>query len=187
MIAVVYRVAYQGVLYQKSYAITLVLTGLVTTSVIMAIAGNLALSLGMVGALSIIRFRTAVKDPMDVIYMFWVVTVGIANGVAYFNLSISATILISVIMIATTRNRDLRGSSNILMVRYSSSKIELSELNKTIMALTRRYRLKSHSVHKGGVGEVIYEVQDLDIENLQDSMSDFDINDFTVSAYYANS
>ena len=61
---------------------------MVTTSVIMVISGNLILSLGMVGALSIIRFRSAIKDPIDIVYMFWAVAVGIANGVANFKISI---------------------------------------------------------------------------------------------------
>ena len=95
IIAFVYRQAYQGVLFQKSYAIAIVLVCLVTTMVIMVISGNLVLSLGMVGALSIVRFRAAIKDPLDIVYMFWAVGVGIANGVAYFSVSITATIFMA--------------------------------------------------------------------------------------------
>ena len=72
---------------------------LITTSVIMVISGNLVLSLGMVGALSIVRFRAAVKDPLDIVFMFWAVSIGIANGVAAFKVSFAATIIISLIVI----------------------------------------------------------------------------------------
>ena len=66
-----YRYTYQGVLYQRSFSVALALAALVTTSIIMVISGNLVLSLGMVGALSIVRFRAAVKDPLDIVFLFW--------------------------------------------------------------------------------------------------------------------
>ena len=66
-----YRASYQGVLYQKSFNLSLILICVVTTSLIMVISGNLILSLGMVGALSIVRFRSAIKDPLDIVFMFW--------------------------------------------------------------------------------------------------------------------
>ena len=94
-IALIYRQAYEGVLFQKSYAVTIVLIALVTTMVIMVISGNLVLSLGMVGALSIVRFRAAIKDPIDIVYIFWAVGVGIANGVAYFSVSFVSSILVA--------------------------------------------------------------------------------------------
>ena len=98
-----YRASYQGVLYQKSFNLSLILICLVTTSVIMVISGNLVLSLGMVGALSIVRFRAAIKDPMDIVYMFWAVAVGIANGVANIKVSLTATIVISILIILLNR------------------------------------------------------------------------------------
>ena len=71
IISYTYKYSYQGVLYQKSFNLSLILISLITTAVIMVISGNLVLSLGMVGALSIIRFRSAVKDPIDIVFMFW--------------------------------------------------------------------------------------------------------------------
>ena len=65
----------------------------------MVISGNLVLSLGMVGALSIVRFRAAIKDPLDIVYMFWAVAIGIANGVANIKVSLTATIVISILII----------------------------------------------------------------------------------------
>ena len=75
----------------------MILISLITTAVIMVISGNLVLSLGMVGALSIIRFRSAVKDPIDIVFMFWAVSIGIANGVAAFKVSFVTSIIIFIV------------------------------------------------------------------------------------------
>ena len=69
----IYKKTYSGVMYNKNFSITLIMTALIVTGIMMTITGNLALSLGMVGALSIIRFRTAIKDPKDVTFLFWAV------------------------------------------------------------------------------------------------------------------
>ncbi len=84
IIALVYRRSYRGVLYSPSFAMTLVMMTLITTPVVMCIKSNIALSMGMVGALSIVRFRTAVKDPMDTAYMFWALTMGILLGAGLY-------------------------------------------------------------------------------------------------------
>ena len=97
IIAWTYKSTFQGVLYQHSYLVSLVLASVITSSVIMVISGNLILSLGMVGALSIVRFRSAIKDPLDIVFMFWAITVGIANGIGMIKLSIIATLLISLV------------------------------------------------------------------------------------------
>ena len=80
IIAFVYKRCYRGVLYSPNFAITLIMMTLITTPVVMCIGSNIALSMGMVGALSIVRFRTAVKDPLDTAYMFWALTMGILLG-----------------------------------------------------------------------------------------------------------
>ena len=93
-IAFTYRRYFQGTLFQKSYAVDLLLATMITCFVIMIISGNIILSLGMVGALSIVRFRTAVKDPSDTIYMFWAIAVGIGSGVGFHKLTIIASFMI---------------------------------------------------------------------------------------------
>ena len=80
IIALVYRKAFRGVLFSPSFANTLIMLCMITTPVVMCIKSNIALSMGMVGALSIVRFRTAVKDPLDTAYMFWALTMGILLG-----------------------------------------------------------------------------------------------------------
>ena len=83
-ILLVYRQTFRGVLYSKGFAISLVLLAMVTALVIRTISSNLALSLGMVGALSIVRFRTAIKDPVDTVFMFWSITCGIMTGAGQY-------------------------------------------------------------------------------------------------------
>src|SRR5690554_1452890 len=83
-----YYKTYRGVVYSHNYNITFVIMTMLTTLIIMTISTNIILSLGMVGALSIIRFRTAVKDPMDIMYTFWAVTAGIATGAKIYPIAI---------------------------------------------------------------------------------------------------
>ena len=95
IIALVYRKAFRGVLYSSSFATTLIMLCMITTPVVMCIKSNIALSMGMVGALSIVRFRTAVKDPLDTAYMFWALTMGILLGAGQFFLTVVVVICIS--------------------------------------------------------------------------------------------
>ena len=101
----VYKRTFQGVLYQRSFNISLVAISMVTTLVIIIISGNLILSLGMVGALSIVRFRTPIKDPVDLVFIFWSITVGIANGVGQFNISIIGSILLSLVLLRMSKQK----------------------------------------------------------------------------------
>ena len=94
LIAVVYRLTYAGVLFNAQFALGLILLSMITGVIILAISANLVLSLGMVGALSIVRFRTAVKDPMDTIFMFWALATGILAGAGFLLIASLATVLI---------------------------------------------------------------------------------------------
>lgn len=154
LIALVYRQAYEGVLFQKAYAITIVLVCLVTTMVIMVISGNLVLSLGMVGALSIVRFRAAIKDPLDIVYIFWAVGVGIANGVAYFSVSFIASIFIGVCLILF-KKIDSRPVANLIIVNCSSEALENVETH--IRRSSKKMVLRSQTVKDNNL-ELVFEV-----------------------------
>ena len=90
----IYKKTYNGVSYNKSFALSTILLSLVTSIVIKTINSNLSLSLGMVGALSIVRFRTSVKDPIDTIFMFWAITTGIMSGAGLYLVTILSTLVI---------------------------------------------------------------------------------------------
>lgn len=105
LINYVYKITFSGVLYSKSFGLSLIGLSTVTCLIIMTITSNIILSLGMVGALSIVRFRTAIKDPNDIVFMFWSIAVGIACGASFFILAIYGSIIISIILILTSKYR----------------------------------------------------------------------------------
>ena len=98
IIALVYRKAFRGVLFSPSFANTLIMLCMITTPVVMCIKSNIALSMGMVGALSIVRFRTAIKDPMDTVFMFWSIVIGIITGAGYITVAILAALLLGALL-----------------------------------------------------------------------------------------
>ncbi|MCZ6804366.1 MAG: DUF4956 domain-containing protein, partial [Proteobacteria bacterium] len=145
----IYKKTYQGVLYQRSFNISLVLSSAVTAMIIMTISGNLILSLGMVGALSIVRFRTPVKDSMDLVFLFWAISAGIANGVAYYNISIIGSIMIAIFMLILTRSGKGIPDTFLLVIQLSDPSKEESILNE-IKQQTEKLSIKSKTVSETG-------------------------------------
>ena len=123
LVAVVYRFTFGGVLFSKQFALGLVLLSMITSIIILAISSNLVLSLGMVGALSIVRFRTAVKEPMDTIFMFWALAAGILVGAGFFLISILATLFVGLLFILLHAGGNMLkpADSYLLVVRYAVS------------------------------------------------------------------
>tara|TARA_B100000953_G_scaffold226124_1_gene187647 strand:+ start:352 stop:1035 length:684 start_codon:yes stop_codon:yes gene_type:complete len=138
-----YKKSFRGVLYTHSFNVSLVMISLVTALVIMTISTNLILSLGMVGALSIVRFRTAVKDPLDIVFMFWAIAIGIANGAMQFELAIVGSFFIAIVVVILS-NIKLQNHPYLLVMHYKSvdEKEILIQLNKII----KSYKLKSKTV-----------------------------------------
>lgn len=98
-IFLVYKKTYQGVMYSSSFGTTLVALTMITTVVILAVTSNVVLSLGMVGALSIVRFRTAIKEPLDIAFLFWSIAVGIVLAAGMIPLAVIGSIIIGVILV----------------------------------------------------------------------------------------
>ena len=113
----VYRANFRGVMFSNSFGLTLVMMTLITTPVVMCIRQSVALSMGMVGALSIVRFRTAVKDPLDTAYMFWALTMGILLGAGQFFLAAVAAVGIAVLLFIITRVTLKSADCYLLVVR----------------------------------------------------------------------
>jgi len=128
----IYKKSYTEVLYSKNMNITLMVVGLVTCFVVMVIANNIALALGMVGALSIVRFRSAIKDPLDIAFIFWSITIGILTGVSAYGLAFVATLFIGIVIIILTKKIQI--SKPYLVVMEGS---EFKEM--TINSVLRRY------------------------------------------------
>lgn len=156
----IYKKTFQGVLYQKSFNISLVLAGTVTTVVIMTISGNLILSLGMVGALSIVRFRTPVKDSMDLVFLFWAISSGIANGVGYYNISVVGSIMIAIFLLILTRSKGGSIDSFLLVLEIPSSSNE-QEIIGHIEKHSQALAIKSKIINDSG-SELVLEVKSID-------------------------
>ena len=116
----VYRFFYKGVIYNNNFNILLVLVSVVTCFTVIVISSNVVLSLGMVGALSIVRFRTAVKDPLDVGFLFWAVAIGITSGAGLYIISIMGTIFISLIYILLVQIRNKK-RVYLLIIKYNQN------------------------------------------------------------------
>ena len=156
VIALVYKKTYRGVLYSPSFTLTLILLCLVTTPVVMAIGSNVALSMGMVGALSIVRFRTAVKDPLDTAYMFWAITMGILVGSNAYVIAVVALLGIAVILLAISYLR-LRSPNGYLLVVHYDEEAQV-DIESTLKRSVRFYRLRSKTVTRSGA-EMTVEVR----------------------------
>ncbi len=99
---VIYKITYRGVSFNTSYVFSLILLSLVTTVMIMTITSNIVLSLGMVGALSIVRFRTAVKDPVDTAFMYWSISIGIITGAGFYFVAVLANLILGFVYLLVT-------------------------------------------------------------------------------------
>lgn len=121
-ILLVYRQTFRGVLYSKGFAISLVLLAMVTALVIRTISSNLALSLGMVGALSIVRFRTAIKDPVDTVFMFWAITCGIMTGAGQYLVGAFACFGVGLLYFVISLFHKKLQSPYLLVLRYEPDK-----------------------------------------------------------------
>lgn len=145
VIYVVYSKFYVGVIYSRSFAITLVGMTVLTAMVTLAISTNIVISLGMVGALSIVRFRTAVKDPLDLLYLFWAITTGITAGAGMYLLVI-ATAVIMILMIVIFYNKQQKGRIYIVVIHYIGDEVG-DNVIRTFGKM--KYFVKSKTVRKG--------------------------------------
>ena len=153
-IAWIYRRNFRGVMYSNNFALTLVLMTLITCPVVMCIKESIQLSMGMVGALSIVRFRTAVKDPLDTAYMFWVLTMGILLGAGQFFLTALTVVGIAILITVVVNVQSKRMNSFLLVLRMGD---EAERAANQIVAGLRTQQLKSKTVSSNGI-EATYEI-----------------------------
>jgi uncharacterized membrane protein YhiD involved in acid resistance len=145
----IYNKTYQSVVYTISFNLSLVMMTVITSLVIMAVTSNIVLSLGMVGALSIVRFRAAIKDPMDIVFMFWAIATGIVTGAGLFLLSLVGTIVIGLILYLFNLNMT-NETPYILLINFSQESDEIKVLNK-IKSKVEKYLVKSKTVNSSEI------------------------------------
>jgi len=153
----VYKKTFSGVIYSHTFNISLIIMSMATALIIMGISSNVLLSLGMVGALSIVRFRTPIKDPMDIIYIFWAIVSGILCGAGFIPLVVIGSILIGAVLIIFINKIKIE-NPYLLIVKYSDLNVENS-IEHVVSESSRKYSVKSKSVLPGHDYEVTYEIR----------------------------
>ena len=160
----IYKKTYNGVVYSKSFSLCIILLAMVTALIIRTINSNLALSLGMVGALSIVRFRTAVKEPVDTGFMFWGITAGIMAGAGLYLIAIISSIALG-LLYYVSYILGFKANSQYLMILRYDSRID-AKIEKMIEKIPK-HKIKSKSITKNKV-ELSFEISDKNYLKLMD-------------------
>lgn len=148
-IFLVYQKTYQGVMYSSSFGVTLVALTMITTVVILAVTSNVVLSLGMVGALSIVRFRTAIKEPLDIAFLFWSIAVGIVLAAGMIPLAVIGSVVIGIILLVFV-NKKSHSNPYIVVIQCAD---RMAEEKATVFLRSKCSRcvVKSKSAQKGWI------------------------------------
>ena len=160
----IYKKTYSGVMYSSSFGVTLVALTMITTLVILAVTSNVVLSLGMVGALSIVRFRTAIKEPLDIAFLFWAIADGIVLAAGMIPLAVFGSVLIGVIILVFANHKDM-SNPYIVVIRARDHASEEKAMDY-LRANVKKCIVKSKTAQKGLV-ELNLEIR------LKDDNTDF--------------
>ena len=149
-IFLVYKKTFSGVMYSTGFGVTLIALTMITTLVILAVTSNVVLSLGMVGALSIVRFRTAIKEPLDIAYLFWSIAAGIVLAAGMIPLAVFGSVVIGVVLLVFVNVRGITTTPYIVVIRCENREAE----KKAVACLGEhvgKSKIKSKSVQDGFV------------------------------------
>ena len=163
-IFLIYKKTYAGVMYSSTFGVTLIAMTMVSTFVILAVTSNVVLSLGMVGALSIVRFRTAIKEPLDIAFLFWSIAAGIVLAAGMIPLAVIGSIIIGIIILVFA-NRKSHVNPYIVVLQCEDQESE-QKATAFLQEHTSRLNVKSKSVQKGAI-ELNLEIR------LKDATTDF--------------
>lgn len=148
-IFLVYKKTFSGVMYSSSFGVTLIALTMITTVVILAVTSNVVLSLGMVGALSIVRFRTAIKEPLDIAFLFWAIAVGIVLAAGMIPLAVVGSIVIGIILLVFVNKKSHLNPYIVVVncVNHDSEQRVMDFMNKQV----QRCVMKSKTAQKGSI------------------------------------
>ena len=152
----VYKKSYSGLMYLASFGTTLIALTMITTLVILAVTSNIVLSLGMVGALSIVRFRTAIKEPMDIAFLFWSIAAGIVLAAGLIPLAVIGSVMVGLVLIIFSNRKNVL-RPYILVVHCQDDEIE-KKASQFVKEQVDAFSLKSKSIKKQSI-ELNYEVR----------------------------
>lgn len=161
----VYKKTFKGVMYSASFSVSLLALTLITTLIILAVTSNVILSLGMVGALSIVRFRSAIKEPLDIAFLFWSISIGIVLGAGLIPLAVIGSIFIGIVMVVFVNKKTVE-NPYILVINCEDDNNEKNAL-EVVSKSVNKYAVKSKTVSQAGGIEITVEI------NLKNSTTDF--------------
>lgn len=153
----VYKKTFNGVLYSANFGLSLVGLCMIATVLIMAVSSNVVLSLGMVGALSIVRFRTAIKEPLDIVFLFWAISCGIILATGMIPLAVFGSIIIGVVLLVFA-NRNIKENPYLLVISLENSDTEDTVIRK-VSENTLKSIIKGKTFSKNGTEELTIEIQ----------------------------
>ena len=156
----IYKKTFSGVVYSRSFNLSLIMLTMVSALVIMLISSNLTLSLGMVGALSIVRFRTAIKDPIDTVFLFWAVGEGLALGAGFMDVGIIGALVIGVVMVIVTTIKGNNTLPYLLILHFDD---RASQQIKGLIRQLPKAHVKSKTVQRDSI-ELTVELRIRDTE-----------------------
>ncbi len=179
VIFAVYKICYRGAVYSFSFNVSLVMMAVITCVIILTISSNVVLSLGMVGALSIVRFRTAIKDPVDIMFLFWAITVGIVVGAHQFTFALISTVLIALLCFVSLIFRSKEGAYLLIIKYVPGAGPKIDKIIESVHG-----NVKNKTIRKG-VAEVIIEISGRNVQrNLVEGISSISGVDSVVLVNY---
>ena len=171
-IFLIYKKTFSGVMYSSSFGVTLVALTMISTLVILAVTSNVVLSLGMVGALSIVRFRTAIKEPLDIAFLFWSIAVGIVLAAGMIPLAVFGSVIIGIILLVFA-NRKSHVNPYIVVIRCDGHDSEI-KVTEFLKKQVQRMAIKSKTAQRGAIelnAEIRMKDENTDFINILSEMN----------------
>lgn len=178
----IYKKTFSGVVYSKSFSVLIVVMSVITTIIILAITSNVVLSLGMVGALSIVRFRTAVKEPLDIGFLFWSISSGIVVGAGLFPLAVIGSLFVGIMLLFLTKNKT-KETPYIVVISVNGDETE-KDVMTLIKEQTKKHIVKTKSISANGI-ELTIEVrlQNANVQFVNDLLKVSGVANATLVSY----
>lgn len=167
----IYRVVCRRAFYSKSFAIALVVITMITTTIILAVQSSIVISLGMVGALSIVRFRTAIKDPMDLAFLFWSISVGIICGAGLYKMAVVSTLVITIVMLFLHFIPNMKPIK--LMIINCTEKNASDTIIEIVKEKSKHFSVKSKNITASGL-DMIIDVKAGDYDELVNAVAEIE-------------
>ena len=149
----IYKIMNRNSFYNKGFNISLIIIAVITASIILTIQSNIVVSLGMVGALSIVRFRTAIKDPMDLAFLFWSISAGIICGAGFAGIAVVASLFVTLLIILFSAS--FKAANTLVLVVNADSHEREEEIMRVVREFSRYSRTRARNVSKSGMNIAI--------------------------------